>query len=380
MPKAKKKVDASVSTEGQSTQPWLDIDTKNSSPLAAVAQQKQNQETDVQDDEVYNGEDPDEPTDDVPVTPATPHVDTTPKTPRARVKTVKRADVPPVTEKASPIPEHQDLPGDVPLSALEGMKPKEYLVDITFPNEKNQMETKKIDLLKPCPAELYKRSYKDKPYIPVKIVRAVMRALDCVIIAQDSRWEVGSKYIIFEASVKVFLPRDQIAIVGVGTTAIDLGAFCKAEFGQSGRVRAVAVKDALKQRFPFFEGDYGVMDEDDAETMDSVANDIAEDEKKAKAKSKNESADAVPPATPAPEEKKEEPRVLTQEALAETVQAFVDGHKQVNNGQLTKPDLIRLIAPLVWSAFDPHSKDLNIKQQITTFFASTWQNYVTTQE
>jgi len=115
-----------------------------------------------------------------------------------------------------------------------------------------------IDLSKQCPTELLEESdYIKKPYLPIKLIRAIGRVLGMKISVDDMKYQTTNTGLLLYYDVFVGIG-DDVATKGTAMDFIKATAVAKSMDGQNARVKALAIKDALKRVYPFFDLEFDV--------------------------------------------------------------------------------------------------------------------------
>lgn len=120
-----------------------------------------------------------------------------------------------------------------------------------------------IDLSKPCPPDLLERNYSGQEYIPAEVVRAVIRQLNYDVEESISA-NTFLDWVIVSAKVRITDENNRV----VEWVAQDflLGAkSTKTMFPQTARIVALAIKNALKYKYRFFEWEFTYEDEKNAD-------------------------------------------------------------------------------------------------------------------
>ena len=125
-----------------------------------------------------------------------------------------------------------------------------------------------VDLMKQCPQDmLATATYVAKPYIPIKLIRKIARNFWWTVNVVSHQHNITGDGIIMSYDVIV-----EIGDKAYNWTATDYVAgksVRKSLDGQSSRIKALAIKDALKWAYPFF--DINFDEADDAEYKQKIA-------------------------------------------------------------------------------------------------------------
>lgn len=122
-----------------------------------------------------------------------------------------------------------------------------------------------IDLSKPCPEELLEKNYSWQEYIPAEIVRWIIRELDYDVEERIST-QTFMDSIVVSARVKITDDNGR-SIEWVAQDTLVGNKAMKTMFPQTARIVALALKNALKYKFRFFEWEFT----QDAEATDSIS-------------------------------------------------------------------------------------------------------------
>ncbi len=122
-----------------------------------------------------------------------------------------------------------------------------------------------LDLDKQCPKELLATAkYVAMPYMTIKMIRKIARAKGRRVEIVERKHEVTATGMILAYTVKVILgyvnpmlmwptTMEDKVFEGSAMDFIAGKAVSKSLDGQNARVKALAIKDALKRKFPFFD-------------------------------------------------------------------------------------------------------------------------------
>ena len=127
----------------------------------------------------------------------------------------------------------------------------------------------KIDLWQKCPKHLGKFNQQKQWFVPATLVRAIMRATGIVVTNKEMEHKFlnGDNGVDIVMSARVTVDINWVPYSWYALSAMRYSAIAKSWFGQPWRIVSVAIKDALKQKYAFFEGDYA----DGNEAMEDVA-------------------------------------------------------------------------------------------------------------
>ncbi len=190
-----------------------------------------------------------------------------------------------------------------------------------------EWKQKEINLWERCPKTMGKINQQKQWFIPATLVREIQRAVGFVITSKqmDHKFVNTENGVDIVMSASVVVEVDWVGYSWYALSALRYSAIAKSWFGQPWRIVSVAIKDALKQCYAFFEGDYAEGDnamEDIAEAQNVV--DIMDDilwttpqQQAAPAPKKEEPKKE----TPAPEKPKPEP---VKETVVYTKEWFIE--------------------------------------------------------
>lgn len=198
-----------------------------------------------------------------------------------------------------------------------------------------EWKQKEINLAERCPKTMGKINQQKQWFIPATLVREIQRAVGFVITDKqmDHKFVNTENGVDIVMSASVVVEVDWVSYSWYALSALRYSAIAKSWFGQPWRIVSVAIKDALKQCYAFFEGDYAEGDnamEDIAEAQNVV--DIMDDI--LWTTPKKEEPIKVPPSQPTPEKpvekKKEDPTpepvkeevVYTKELFTEEILSY----------------------------------------------------------
>ncbi len=109
-----------------------------------------------------------------------------------------------------------------------------------------------VDLTKQCPQDLLETAkYVATPYIPIKLIRKIGRKLWRKVVVENCKYEITWSGMLIQYQVKVITEDD--IYDGEAIDFIGANSVKKSLDGQSSRVKALAIKDALKWVYPFFD-------------------------------------------------------------------------------------------------------------------------------
>lgn len=226
-------------------------------------------------------------------------------------------------------------------------------------------------------------------YIPIELTRVIMRVVGIRVVAKEQQTHFGKENALISTTVSLHNSEWEVQ-AWQASTIVTNKSIRSSGFGQTWRIMAAAIKDALKYWYIFFEWDYTSSLEEEQESatnVQDIVDDILGDEKDKKEEKKDEKPEedkpkkAGRPKKKPTETKTEEPEAdepSDEEPWAKNVEnviriAFekfindlieVEWYKDIK--EMKRTDLLD-VANSVWQTFkedgvvDDETKDIIVK-------------------